>query len=435
VRDTGTTPPTCLAGLRAAIASLVCVSALAVPAARAHADEPAPRSASDRATVSARESEPVYVALVGPGRADARLTDAAIEGVARALRGATALSVLEPARSGLPTELLAGCDARVLLGCGLRAIDARLLDRDEHAVRYVLVLAIVPLSPGLRVSGLFYALDDLRAAAAEDLEGDPRAVENRLYRRSATLAPSDLPRADADAVASWLGPLVRSEVVPRLRTAAEASALGAIELSRVPPGAQLELDDRVLASPGAAGTVRVEDVRAGIRRARVIDMAGARPTIERSVVVEPGQTVRLVLEDTPRAPPPTLARGLRAGLLWSGMLAGVGGAAMLTVSAASSGGLEGLCLARSPSDAGDACRLGAVRFDRDTRELPSTRVEPVAGTGASPLGLGVLLLTTGAVWAGSAWLFDDPERVPWPELLLGAAMGIGAYGAAVALHP
>jgi hypothetical protein len=47
----------------------------------------------------------------------------------------------------------------------------------------------------------------------------------------------------------------------------------------------------------------------------------------------------------------------------------------------------------------------------------------------------VLLLTTGAVWAGSAWLFDDPERVPWPELLLGAAMGIGAYGAAVALHP
>lgn len=423
---------------RAAIVSLLCISALvvvALDAQRAHADEPAPRGGGDRATVSARESEPVYVALVGPGRADARLADAAIEGVARALRRATALVVLEPARSGLPTELLAGCDARVLLGCGLRAIDARLLGRDEHAVRYVLVLAIVPLSPGLRVSGLFYALDDLRAAAAEGLEGDPRALENRLYRRSATLAPSDLPRADADAVATWLGPLVRSEVVPRLRSPAEASALGAIELAQVPAGAQLELDDRVLTSVNAAGSVRVEDVRAGVRRARVVDLLGARPAIERSVVVEPGRTVRLVLDDAPRAPPATLATGLRTGLLWSGAIAGLGGAALLAVGAASSGGVDGLCLARSPSDPGDACRLGAVRFDRDTSALPSTRVEPVTGTGASPLGLGVLLLTTGVVWAGSAWLFDDPERVPWPELLLGAAMGIGAYGATMTLHP
>lgn len=420
---------------RPALLRLAAILALLARPPSAHADEPTARPRGAPVVVSAGETEPVYVALVGPGRADARLTAAALHGVARALRGSTALAVLESERSGLPTELLEGCDARVLLGCGLRAIDARLLGRDERSVRYVLVLALVPLSPGLRVSGLFYALDDLRAAAAEALEGDARALENRLYRRSATLAPSDLPRADADAVTTWLTPLVRSEIVPRLRAPAEAAPLGALELARVPAGAQLELDERVIATPGASGPLRIEDVRPGVRRLRIVDVVGADAPIERSVVVEPARTVRFSLDEGPRAPPATPARALRAGLLWSGALVGVGGAALLAASAASSGGVDGLCLARSPSDPGDACRLGAVRFDRDPSALPSTRVEPVAGTGASPLGLGVLLLTTGAVWAGSAWLFDDPERVPWPELLLGTALGVGAYAATMSLHP
>ena len=184
---------------------------------------------------------------------------------------------------------------------------------------------------------------------------------------------------------------------------------GGIDL-RAPAGAAVFVDGDAVTSIETEVT-HIRDVPAGDHTLR----------IEHPDYLAHQETVHIVAEKR-RSVAPELILGpnqnvvaARSALMWTGVAAMVGGAAVTAATLLSDGDNSNCFAEGSPNCPPDS------RF---------RKLGPVLG---APLGYS--LFGAGATWTLTALLNDDDQTWPWWELLLGAAVGGAAYGVSAAVNP
>ncbi|MCK6551498.1 hypothetical protein L6R52_37020 [Myxococcota bacterium] len=392
-------------------------AALALVAAPIAHAAPSPEPAGG--VLSVGERDPLAFLFVAPtGKAGSTTSSEHIRVLSALVTEHTDLAL-----APLDSALVADCRGR--LACFARKVSAE--RTADVAPRLLLVVSSLPAGPG--ADRLSLVLVDLERAEAVDRDATRTedGWEDELEARTAEAAILARPRTvtveGEDAARRALEASFTTELREALERVGRWAPYGVIELVTERAGLAIELDGATIGIT-RAGSTRITGVRPGRRALRLTGPRLAPWTSQ--VDVERGRDARVTPTLTLEGTTPIAARGL----FWTGVGATLAGAAITTVAlAAHDGGVELLCVGTQA----ERCTTG-----RAFQTVGYAPGDAPAFTDANPPGLlvgplGYSLAAAGVTWALSSLWFHDPERFPWLELVVGAALGAAVYGTSAAL--
>lgn len=368
--------------------------------------------------ISVVERDPLAFLLVAPtGRVGSTTSSELIRVLSALVEAHTDLRL-----APLDSALVADCRGR--LACFARKVFGERTAGDTPR----LLAVLSSLSEGRAADRLSLILVDLERAeaVARERSKSEEGWEDELEAETAEAAILARPRAASvegeDAARRYLEGLFEAELRTAFERAGRWAPYGAIELDTERAGLAIELDGATIGIT-RAGATRITGVRPG---RRVLGLVG--PDVEpwsTELSIERGALTR-VEPSLARVTAPVLTRGL----FWTGVVAATAGIAVTTVAlAAHDGSVELLCVGARA----EGCETGRAfqTVGHSPSDAPTFGDVNPPGVLVGPLGYS--LATAGVTWAVSSLLFHDPERLPWLELVVGAALGAAAYGASAAL--
>ncbi|MEM9115768.1 MAG: PEGA domain-containing protein [Myxococcota bacterium] len=224
-------------------------------------------------------------------------------------------------------------------------------------------------------------------------------VETEVFERAIVASTRSDELRDVRGLQSFLESALSVNLLRALKRHQHHQPFGGIDLRSSVEGASVRLDGRLLGR--AELETKIVDVRSGRRELKI--EAHQHLPFSAEVKVAPGRTTRV--EASLRRSETRLSRDLRRTTFWTGIAAVGASATVFAWAAARADGQALVCFE------GPDCATG--------ERLVGT--PPLAAVGAGLLGAGL-------GWSVGAFTIDRRRSVPWPSWVLGAALGVGAYG-------
>lgn len=269
-----------------------------------------------------------------------------------------------------------------------------------------------------RVSALLVDVGAAHACATDPFAGEN--VDTCVSERAVRERPEPKIISQAGEAQSALRQLVQQDLRISLEATGHWEPHGQVLLQGVPQGAAVLLDERTVGvAPG--GTVRLKGVSPG---AHVVSYAAVGTLVEgQPVLVQRREVAQVVFLGK--------AVGSTRPLFWSGVALSAVGAGLSIWSLAYVGAQGDL--SRNCDDG--RCGSRFFTIEQQARgSLEALQVNPNRGS-VLALPLGYSLLTTGAVWAGGAELFESDTLTQVVVVGAGLVAGGLLYGVSAAANP
>lgn len=309
----------------------------------------------------------------------------------------------------LEEKLLVDC--RGAIGCIVDRLPA-------EASRLMLLVALVDRAEGARLDVTL--VDVPRAAGIASASRGDENVEVEIAQSAVLARRATLPLADVAELANSVREMFESQIRPLLEAEGKWRPFGALEIYSDRPGLELSIDGRAIGAT-QLGATRVADVSIGTRTIVVRDALG----VEHAGVAEVrASSVSIV--DLRAAAAPQVGRAVA---LWTGVGVAVVGAVITGIAASSAASRPQVICFRGAPD----CTEDQSSFATAGATYGGGLAAPRNPGGVLLAPLGLSLVAAGGVSSLGIALFDDSDRVPWVEMLVGVVAGAATYGLCAAL--
>lgn len=365
------------------------------------------------------ERAPVAMYLVSPPDVTSAAPSAAVyQAAADALVERTGLEVWSMERAGVSPDSIDRCGVESRLSCWTQTMR-------QAPVRYFWALAVQPLPDGRdRLITIFLDVERSVAIYTRWLDGGEPAwrekAEAEIFAAATVGDAATIRTSDGAALAAYFASTLDDTLKGQLEADAQWRPYGRIEVEVPTPGFTVTVDGRTLGRV-EAGALVLQGVLPGEHRVegRVDAHVSAH-----DVRVERGGVAQIVFLS-----PPIVRHPLRTATIYGGAAVAAAGIAVGVWSAVrASDDVAYTCVAR-PGSSTDCSARGGLTLAYDPGAAPTTVASDVNPSGVVAGALFGGLVTAGAAWALGALWWGEQDRPPWWSWLVGAAVGVTAYGA------
>lgn len=362
-----------------------------------------------QASVHASEREPLPVLVLSPSSQATHLSRSTL----LRLIGDQIEATTKYRVTSVEVEELAACRGRLVCL-------AQLSLREVPSAHHLLVVSLLPRPNGDDLTSVLLLNLERARHLLEGPEAGAGARGTELEVRFAEVAiegPEErTPLRDDQEAADFFRQVLERAFRPAFERAGTWKPYGRVRVNAEVAGLALLIDGRPVGATVEGETLLVQ-VEVGPRTLEV--RGDGYAPIRHDLVISSGETQTITLDLTSMGD----FGGFRTGAAIAGGVVGLLGGGLMVYGLLASP-IGGGCLG-TPGVCQE--RTEFVRFGYTSSPEDFLINESNLGTGPAIFPLGLGLFTTGLTWSLGTLIFGDDHDLPWPQILIGLAVGVLAY--------